>query len=85
MFQFGPERITQVGILTRVVTAMTLSPDQHERLARARADLRMGVPVVLEGETSALVIACETLTPQRLADILALGGEPVLAITARRA
>jgi GTP cyclohydrolase II len=39
---------------------MTLKPDLNERLARARADLRMGVPVVLaEG---LVVLAVETLT-----------------------
>lgn len=64
---------------------MTFAPDITERLARARADLRMGVPVVLNGGSGAVVLACETLSPQRLADVLALGGEPVLAITARRA
>ncbi|MEM6938891.1 MAG: GTP cyclohydrolase II [Pseudomonadota bacterium] len=64
---------------------MALSPSPSERLARARADLRMGVPVVLTGESRVLVFACETLSHQRLADILALGGTPVIAITARRA
>lgn len=64
---------------------MSLGPDIIEQLARARADLRMGVPVVLSGEVPALVLAAETLSPQRLADVLALGGTPVLAITARRA
>ena len=64
---------------------MSFAPDVTETLARARADLRMGVPVVLAGEQGMLVIAAETLTPQRLADLRALGGEPVLAITARRA
>lgn len=64
---------------------MTFAPDSTEQLARARADMRMGVPVVLHGAEAALIMAAETLTPQRLADLLALGGEPVLAITARRA
>ena len=65
---------------------MSLSPDLTEMIARARADLRMGVPVILCGaEGSALVMAAETLDAQRLADISALGGTPVLAITARRA
>lgn len=64
---------------------MAFTPDIIEQLARARADLRMGVPVVLTGDGAALVLAAETLTPQRLADVLALGGAPVLAITARRA
>jgi len=65
---------------------MRFAPDTTELLARARADLRMGVPVVLCGtEGDALVLAAETLDAQRLADLLALGGDPVLAITARRA
>ena len=61
---------------------MTFTPDVTEILARARADLRMGVPVVL-GDV--LVLATETLTAQRLSDVLALDAQPVLAITARRA
>ena len=64
---------------------MTFAPDITEHLARARADLRMGVPIVLLGAQSVLVLAAETLSAQRLADLLALGGAPVLAITARRA
>ncbi len=65
---------------------MSLLPDITELLARARADLRMGVPVVLTGEgQDALAIAAETLTPDRLRSLRALGGAPVVAITARRA
>lgn len=64
---------------------MAFGPDITEQLARARADLRMGVPVVFLGDAPVLVLAAETLTAQRLTDLLALGGEPVLAITARRA
>ena len=64
---------------------MSFIPDITEQLSRARADLRMGVPVVLTGDVSAIVMAAEALVPQRLADLLALGGTPVLAVTARRA
>ena len=66
---------------------MSFAPDITEVLARARADLRMGVPVVLRGAGGAavLMLAAETLDAQRLADLRALGGAPVLAITARRA
>ena len=64
---------------------MSFAPTIIERLARARADLRMGVPVVLSGETSILVMATETLSAARLSDLHTLGGEPVLAITSRRA
>ncbi len=65
---------------------MSLAPDIAEILARARADIRMGVPVVLaSAEGAACMLAAETLDAQRLADIRALGGQPVLVITARRA
>ena len=64
---------------------MTLGPTASERRARARADLRMGVPVILRlGGTQALAVAAETLSRARLAELLRLGA-PVLAITARRA
>lgn len=62
---------------------MGFSPDITERLARARADLRMGVPVVLDG--GALVLAAETLDAERLADLRTLGGAAVLAVTGWRA
>jgi len=64
---------------------MGFAPDITEQLARARADLRMGVPIVLLGEQPSIVLAAETLSAQRLIDVLALGGAPVLAITQRRA
>ncbi len=64
---------------------MTLGPDTRELAARARADLRMGVPVVVGiGGNAALVAAAETLLADRLA-ILRSFGAPVLAITPRRA
>jgi len=62
---------------------MVFSPDITERLARARADLRMGVPVVLDG--GAVVLAAETLDAARLAHLRSLGGDPVLAVTSWRA
>ena len=62
---------------------MGFGPDTTERLARARADLRMGVPVVLDG--GALICAAETLDAARLADLRSLGGAPVLAVTSWRA
>ena len=62
-----------------------LGPGIIERLNRARADLRMGVPVALvDGSSGALVVALETLTADRLALLRGLGA-PVLAVTARRA
>jgi len=64
--------------------AMTLALTLTERLARARGDLRMGVPVVLVGEGAALVVAVEELTAERLADLRGYG-QPVIALTDRRA
>ena len=64
---------------------MTFAPDLSETLARARADLRMGVPVVLDGAAeAALVLAAETLSAARLTAVQAAGA-PVLALTGRRA
>lgn len=62
---------------------MGFAPDITERLARARADLRMGVPVVLDG--GAIMLAAETLDAARLAHLRTLGGAPALTITGRRA
>lgn len=64
---------------------MPLGLTTLERLARARADLRMGAPVVLEGEGAAAVaVAAETASAERLADLRGLG--PVdLALTSWRA
>lgn len=60
---------------------MTLIPSFAERVARARADLRMGLPVMI-GDM--LVAAVETLPAARLADLHGFGA-PVLVITDRRA
>ncbi|WP_135503598.1 GTP cyclohydrolase II [Roseovarius aestuariivivens] len=62
---------------------MSLSPDLKELVARARADLRMGVPVVLS--EGLVVLAVETLTQDRLAELRAMGAPLVLAVTGRRA
>ena len=64
---------------------MPLGPTIIERLARARADLRMGVPVVLTaGGCGALAVAVETLSATRLAGLRDMGA-PELVLTARRA
>ena len=57
-----------------------LSPTLPERLARARADLRLGLPVALGG---ALVLPAEGPDPARLSAMAARGA--ALAVTARRA
>ena len=63
---------------------MTFAPNLTERLARARADLRMGVPVVVRDQGGdAMVISAETIIAQRLDNLANLSG--VLAITDHRA
>jgi GTP cyclohydrolase II len=65
---------------------VTLQPNTLELMSRARADLRMGLGIVLAGAdgAGALVFSAETLTADRLAAARALG-HPVVALTARRA
>lgn len=64
---------------------MMLGPDTVERLNRARADLRMGVPVALvAGGRGVLALAAEALGAERFAALAAMG-PLVLAITDRRA
>lgn len=60
---------------------MDLCPGPLEMIARARSDLRMGLPVAV-GDV--LLGAAETLTPARLAALRGLG-EVVMGITGRRA
>jgi len=64
---------------------MAFTPTRTEKLARARGDLRLGLPVVLVGEGHAmLAVAVEALDAARLQEMAALG--PLdLALTARRA
>ena len=69
-----------------VTGGMALGPDTTEIAARARADLRMGVPVVLVDDAGAglLVMAAETLDPARFRAAGQLG-QTTLAVTSRRA
>lgn len=67
---------------------MTFAPDITERLARARADVRMGVPVILLGDGDSaglLVLAVEALSTDRLDAVRTLEAQPVIVITDRRA
>lgn len=64
---------------------MSVSPTLEELLARARADLRMGVPVVLDGPDPMIVAAVETTPDARFNALTALSETATLAITARRA
>ncbi len=67
---------------------MSLLPTPDEMRARARADLRLGLPVVLGcGADQALVLAAEGAAPERVGALVdvASGAGAYLAITARRA
>lgn len=64
---------------------MTLVPTVLERIARARTDLRLGLPVVLrDGADCVAVLAADGVSPDRLSATLSLG-PAVLAVTAHRA
>ncbi|MEE2944018.1 MAG: GTP cyclohydrolase II [Pseudomonadota bacterium] len=68
---------------------MSFAPDILERLARARADMRMGVPILvlddLNDSDAYMVLAAETLEESRLQAARELSDELVLVLTARRA
>lgn len=64
---------------------MALAPGITELLARARGDLRSGVPVVLFDDRAAiLAVSAESLRPDTLRAMREIA-EPVVAITAHRA
>lgn len=61
---------------------MSLGPGPVERLARARADLRLGLPIALSGDGAGmLALAAELADDARLADLRALG--PVTLVLTR--
>lgn len=65
---------------------MPFSVTLDEKIARARADLRIGVPIVLrDGAADWAVCAIETLSSERLAQLREASGELHLALTDRRA
>ncbi|MGP9789818.1 GTP cyclohydrolase II [Roseinatronobacter sp. NSM] len=65
---------------------MILGLTPVELINRARADLRLGVPVIMQhGPETAVVLAAEMATPERLAELQALGPSLVLALTRHRA
>ncbi|MBB5516927.1 GTP cyclohydrolase II [Rubricella aquisinus] len=65
---------------------MAIGPTQEEQIARARAEMRMGVPVVLAAPDGSglLALPIETLNTTRWDELRQLGA-PVLVLTARRA
>jgi len=64
---------------------MTFAPNLTELMARARGDLRLGLPVIVAGPDGAVLIAaCETLGTARLAAMRAIG-QVWIGLTERRA
>lgn len=63
---------------------MTLSPTHSDLHARALTDLRLGLPIVMDGPVPMLVCALETLTQSRL-DALRTHGDVQIALTKWRA
>ena len=64
---------------------MTLLPNQFERLARARSDLRMGLPVKVRHDGRVgLFVPAETCSPERF-EALTADEAAVLVISQRRA
>ncbi|MFT6168106.1 MAG: GTP cyclohydrolase II [Celeribacter sp.] len=78
-------KITTYGAVISLELNMSLAPSLPELIARARADLRMGVPIVLRSASGmSLAIAAENLSADRLETLKSIG-RVTLAITARRA
>ncbi len=79
------QHLDRIGKLF-AMKAFSLLP--HERIGRARVDLRMGVPVILTGSAGrAIVMSAETLTDDRFSALSGMinQGRPLLAITSWRA
>ena len=64
----------------------SLGPTNREILMRARADLRLGVPIVLAGKENEVIIApIEVLSQTRLDQLKLVDENSIILITARRA
>ena len=64
---------------------MSLGLTPMENIARARSDLRIGIPVIVKADRMALCLPVETLTSERLEAIRSLADEHLLVLTDRRA
>jgi GTP cyclohydrolase II len=87
LFHFFQTRATSaINLVSETVLHMAFALTLVEKINRARADMRLGVPVLLSGPDGvALVLAAEVATSQRLAELRGFGGELVLALTRHRA
>ena len=63
-----------------------LGPTNQEILMRARADLRLGIPIVLTGtESETLIAPIDVLSQERLDQLTSIDENSFILITARRA
>ena len=70
---------------THYMKAMSFLPSPTERIARARTDLRLGLPVVLtDNERASLILAADGIEVSRFEAFKTIGS-PVLVISAWRA
>ena len=64
----------------------TLGPTNQEILLRARADLRLGVPIILGSkENDVIITSIEVLSQSRLDQLKLIDKNSMILITARRA
>ncbi len=65
---------------------ITLGPTHQEIIMRARADMRLGVPIILGSEQNEVIIApIEVLSQSRLDQLKLVDKDSIILITARRA
>ena len=70
---------------TQYIKGMSLIPTPSERIARARADLRLGLPVVLRHEARVVIALAADGVSQERFQALREFGAPVLVISSWRA
>ena len=64
---------------------MNFAPEFSEQVERAKNDLRMGLPIVLRMDESAVALALESAVRDRLSYFLKYGEPLTVAVTERRA
>ena len=79
-------RHDQLPVSEPAASAGPLRPDREterlRRVHRAAAEVRRGIPVVLEGAVSLVMLAAEAAGPRGLAELAALAAEPPVLLLA---
>lgn len=63
----------------------TFGLDTSQKLSRARADLRMGAPVIVVGSSAVLFYAAEVLDNARFSDLRDFSSDVRMIVSTRRA